>query len=58
MGMNEPRERDKPADQRTETVAERARRLEQRKVGPEDEDRKSPGGPGSQIAPDVEPSGS
>lgn len=27
-------------------------------VGPEDEDRKSPGGPGSQITPEVEPSGS
>jgi hypothetical protein len=56
--MSKERERDEPAGERTETVAERARRLEQRKVGPEDEDRKSPGGPGSQIAPDVEPSGS
>lgn len=29
-----------------------------RQVGPEDEERKSPTGPGSQMVPEVEPSGS
>ncbi|HYF06273.1 MAG TPA: hypothetical protein VD970_01525 [Acetobacteraceae bacterium] len=31
---------------------------ERRVVGPEDEERKSPEGPGAQIRPEVEPSGS
>lgn len=29
-----------------------------RSVGPEDEERKSPGGPQARLAPDIEPSGS
>jgi hypothetical protein len=40
------------------TLEERAARLETRRVAPESEERKSPGGPGSQVASDVEPSGS
>ncbi len=45
-------------DTTKETAKQRERRLVGREVGPEDEERKSPGGPGSQVAPDVEPSGS
>jgi hypothetical protein len=41
-----------------EAAKERERRFLGREVGPEDEERKSPGGPRSQVAPDVEPSGS
>ena len=41
-----------------ESSQERERRLAEQIVGPEDEERKSPGGPKSQVAPDVEPAGS
>jgi hypothetical protein len=46
------------AEAETETAKDRERRFVGREVGPEDEERKSPGGPRSQVAPDVEPSGS
>ncbi|MBX6373016.1 MAG: hypothetical protein IRZ13_02125 [Acetobacteraceae bacterium] len=40
-----------------ETGSERRGRAG-RSVGPEDEERKSPGGPQARLAPDIEPSGS
>ncbi len=46
---------EKPAE---ETFEERAHRFERQKVRPESENRKSDGGPGAQVTPDVEPSGS
>jgi len=45
-------------EKKSETLEERTARFEKQQVAPESEDRKSPDGPGSQIAPDVEPSGS
>jgi hypothetical protein len=50
-----------PAKSRTgrpESLEERAARLEQQRVGPEDEVRKSSGGPETQVSPDIEPAGS
>jgi hypothetical protein len=46
------------ADDGHETIEERTRRFEQQKVAPESETRKSPDGPGAQISPEIEPSGS
>lgn len=40
------------------SLEEEALRLERRRVGPEDEDRRSPDGPAAQVDPDIEPSGS
>jgi hypothetical protein len=57
-------EQERPAAERREgetpreTTKQRERWFVGREVGPEDEERKSPGGPGSQVAPEVEPSGS
>jgi hypothetical protein len=54
---------EKPAAERPEDEAprenanERERRFVGREVGPEDEERKSPGGPQAQVTPDIEPSG-
>lgn len=41
-----------------ESLEERTRRLEQQRVRPEDEERKTADGPATQVTPDVEPSGS
>lgn len=49
----------KPDEQpEPETFEERVQRLQRQKVKPEDEDRKSPGGPGAQVNSDIEPAGS
>lgn len=56
--MRETSKPAQPAAETEESLEERAARLEQRRVGPEDEVRKSPEGPGAQIAPEIEPSGS
>jgi hypothetical protein len=53
-GAEGPSETEGPRD---ETARERERRLVGREVGAEDEERKSPGGPQAQVAPDVEPAG-
>jgi hypothetical protein len=45
-------------EKRPETLEERTARFQKQRVAPESEDRKSPDGPGSQIAPDIKPSGS
>ncbi len=55
--MSDSRKKPEPEPE-AETQEERAARLERRRVGPEEEDRKSPGGPASRVAPGVEPSGS
>ncbi len=55
---------EKPAAKRPEgeaakdTAEQRERRFVGREVGREDEERKSPGGPQSQVTQDIEPSGS
>ncbi|HYZ33450.1 MAG TPA: hypothetical protein VE684_14360 [Crenalkalicoccus sp.] len=50
----------KPAPPEAAADTDRRRRegaLAERAVGPEDEERKSPGGPAAQVTPDVEPAG-
>lgn len=56
--MSETSKPAQPASEKEESLEERAARMEQRRIGPEDEVRKSPEGPGAQISPDIEPSGS
>ncbi|MCW8084214.1 hypothetical protein [Sabulicella glaciei] len=41
-----------------EALAKRAAELEKRRVGPESEERKSPGGPQSRLSDEIVPSGS
>jgi hypothetical protein len=47
-----------PRPTEDESLEERTRRLEQQRVRPEDEERKSADGPATQVTPEVEPSGS
>ncbi|WP_207444925.1 hypothetical protein [Roseomonas marmotae] len=54
--MDTPTKKPEPLSE--ETPEERLQRLERQRVRPEDEERRSPGGPASQISPDVEPAGS
>jgi hypothetical protein len=54
----EDRHMTSPRPAEDESLEERTRRLERQRVRPEDEERKTPDGPASQITPDVEPSGS
>jgi hypothetical protein len=56
--MSETSKPAQPAPEKEESLEERVARLEQQRVGPEDEVRKSPDGPGAQISPEIEPSGS
>ena len=50
-------DKDRPPEAE-ETLEERAARLEKRRVGPESEARKSPGGPQSRLSEEIVPSGS
>ncbi|WP_207538764.1 hypothetical protein [Sabulicella rubraurantiaca] len=50
-------DKDRPKKAEEETLEERAAELEKRRVGPESEERKSPGGPRSRLSDEIEPSG-
>ncbi len=56
--MSDTNKPEQPASDEDESLDQRAARLEQQRVGAEDEVRKSPDGPSTQISPEIEPSGS